>query len=1159
MNVAVQNRRSTDRPVISALDLQHINLQLAALGKPVCRIGSDESYLAIAGNLLKQYSQQRRLLGGYCCPADRRIEGFLGAWLGEQGLDPQVSLPQASFILDQPGLARILSLPLEQPEFHSRHVDSYRVIQGVLHNPRHDRRTTEGAFHIAAGGFPVPYDKREVPAAVFACLLREALDPPLELLCLPVTAAQGEGAAVWTSLLLRPAVRPGVAGVLPQKNMEIRVFAPGGLVSNLDFIETIFGNAGDPHLPENDAALDIDHWTGHSGCIILAPHLVELRKAQLGLPHYAAASARQRRDGMCWRDEQELYNDGRPFKLVCRDGRGVIVTLIADNYFGYSKKEVKSQISYSANLFGGCEEEHAGGALAFPSYNLGESFLPGGLVPMEGRSFARVCEQLAAGIEVQQTGYAIDRQYPDILYVPEDTRIDLLEQRVSWTQGGQPQSLGLLAGHTYVYPNGYRVHLERHPHAPTWRLIGTVAEGTFCHKPSTVSGGGKSEISKSIAGAVISGPVYVGDFDTDMDRVEAIFRHDYSRRFREGACANGDCRPLLSRERTLGSVIKLLTPSQADYSDAYNEWLEGIPQHILALVFMIKRFYKPEWGDDWRRYFSVDRVNGYPGHELKYCGRKLVASYLRVGFENDGSWRLFKLRQDFAAAEKLQMEDDISVSTVIPVHYVEGLNPAAPNPCIKLVDNCELRLFQRPDDAVNRGMDAQTEADLATRDNFISNFEPLSSDYARELVADAIHFEEYSEPMQRLIRSAAQADGEHYFVSSAHPRLVDGRPSLNVRYLQPRPDLASPRQRYLAENATRLARGLDAGRPVYFPVDAVLSGRRNNPADPGRGLLPLAVFNPIHYQELPELFMDYICSLTGKSPSTTGAGSEGALTKGPFNSLQATADLNTALVSFILCGYDGFSTAAGHIGPQRRIDHDISMLIPEIWCRLSITERDPRYMIRQGYLERLEDFDYQGRTVRASRLGYRITARFVHACFGRVFDSPAAVFDAAMLRPESQDLAAFVAGVENICAAQQRVARGYFRDGSIQDACPPLAALLHIMADGHYRGQGIESPVVRAMFGADYLLQSDWYRERLALKQARDVQLWHKHRYYLVQQLEQAPAAEAGLRERLVARMREVERMLQVVSSPEYLQRLHGTLGADRVHRDGAAASSPSG
>ena len=49
--------------------------------------------------------------------------------------------------------------------------------------------------------------------------------------------------------------------------MEIRFFAPGSLVGNLDFVESIFGNGGDPYLPENDAALDVAHWTGHTGCV----------------------------------------------------------------------------------------------------------------------------------------------------------------------------------------------------------------------------------------------------------------------------------------------------------------------------------------------------------------------------------------------------------------------------------------------------------------------------------------------------------------------------------------------------------------------------------------------------------------------------------------------------------------------------------------------------------------------------------------------------------------------------------------------------------------------------------------------------------------------------------------------------------------------------
>src|SRR6195952_1321464 len=125
------------------------------------------------------------------------------------------------------------------------------------------------------------------------------------------------------------------------------------------------------------------------------------------------------------------------------------------------------------------------------------------------------------------------------------------------------------------------------------------------------------------------------------------------------------------------------------------------------------------------------------------------------------------------------------------------------------------------------------------------------------------------------------------------------------------------------------------------------------PADPAAGVRALAVYNPIHYQELPELFMDFICSLTGKSPSTTGAGSEGALTKSPFNALLPIVDLNAALVSFVLTGLAGFSTAAGYIGPEGRVDHDLSLMIPELWCRLRPEQRDPKFLIEKGYLEKL--------------------------------------------------------------------------------------------------------------------------------------------------------------------------------------------------------------
>jgi len=1137
-NVESENPRQIKR--------QHINLKLAALGQPTVDIGDGSTVLAFADGLLKQYSRQQRLLSAYRCPADQRIQQFLNDYLAEHGIEQQVELPGRTFFLDEPGMARELSLPLNGTDFHSDLIDSYRLVQGVLHNPKSDRRTTKGVFHIAAGGLPVPADKREVPVKTYGALLQKALNPPSSLLQLPATSNSEETAELWVSLLLRPTVRPAVAGVLPEKSLEVRFFAPGSLVSNLDFVESIFGNAGDPFLPENDSALDIEHWTGQSGCIILAPHLVGLKKKQLGLPHYDAASERQRRDGMCWQQEDEAYNDGNAFKLVCRDMRGVIVTIIADNYFGYSKKEIKSQISYSANLFGGSEEEHAGGALAFPSFNLGETYLPRAEDMDDNYTFDDLCRRLQSNITVKEEGYAVDNQFEDIIYLPQDAQIDLFNLTIRWRNETGEHQLKPLDHYVYVYPSGFRVSMQRHPQAPSWRLIGTLGEGTFCHKPSTVSGGGKSEISKSIAGAVVSGPIHVGNFEADLSAVREIFEHDYSARFRHAQ--KKDDRSLLSADRSLGSVIRLLTHSSKEYSDAYNAWLSSIPNHILALVFMIKRFYRPEWGNDWKQYFSVDTVNGLPGYELKYKGRKLMASYLRVGFDDDGKWRMFKLRQDYVPAEKVQMEDDISASTVIPVSYVEGLNPLYGNGCIKLVSNCENKLFQRPDEAIHRGVDLQTEADLAGEDNFISNFEPLQKSDAQELMEDVMHYEEFSAPMQGLVSRASAMDDSLYFVSSAHPRIVDGKPSLNMRYLQPRPDLAEPRTRYLAETCTRLSRALEPGQHVYFPVNEVLAGRRNNP--PAKGIRPLAVYNPIHYQELPELFMDLVCSLTGKSPSTTGAGSEGALTKGPFNALSPTADLNTALVSFILSGHHGFSTAAGHIGPNRQIDHDISMLIPEIWCRLPVQVRNPEFMIQQNYLEKIEDFEHEGRMVYASRLGYRITRHFVRDHFGKLFDTPTAVFDEAMLRPESQDMAAYIDGIDNICEAQQRVARGYFADGSIDDACPPLQALLNIMAYGHYQEKSIDDPDIRKMFSRDYLIQSDWYRERLIIKQKRDVDLWRNHAAYMEQQLGKINDDEHELREELIERVGESERMMEVLGEESYLERLQGTLGADWIHRE---------
>ncbi len=1116
---------------------QYVRLRLYASG-----LAPDGGELAEqADGLLASYREQARLLLDHRCGADQRIEQFLSKHFADVDLGEARWLPGRTLVLDRHGMARELSLPDDGDEYVSEYVRSYRVANGVLHNPRYDRRTTKGTFHVAEGGLPIPGDKKAVPKRTFAKLLRTALSPPPEALGLPFDPA----ARCFVSVLLRPLVTPEVPGFSPARRMETRFFAPGGLVSNLDFVESIFGNAGDPYLPENDAGLDVEGWSGHTGAVILAPHLERVRKKDVGLPHFDEATDRQRRDGMCWRTESEPYNEGSPFKLTCRTTDGVMVTLIADNYFGYCKKEVKTQISYAANLLGNAEEEHAGGAIAFPSYNLGEEFRFNSR-KYNSLSLEDVARHHPETIELFPEGYGRDRRFGDLFYISEDAAVSLRTQDIRWIKHGTEHSLPLVPGKIYMAPSGYRIRIEKHPAAPSWRLRGTIPEGVFCHKPCTVSGGGKSEISKSLRDYMLYGPVFVSDIESDLDAVQEIFDRDYRDRWPADSPIRAiyderPSRPILSSSRSLGSVIKLLTPSSG-YTPEFNKWLARMPNHVYSLVLVIKRFYKPEWGGKWREKFQVDISNGQLGHELKHRGRRLVGTYLRVGLIGDSAWRTFKCRQDFVSAEKIQTEDDISASRVVPSRHLTGLARNAP-PSVKFAENCEFRLFQRPDDAIYRGLDKQTEADLARGGVFLSNFEPLGISQVREMTQKVADFEHFTAPMRRFLTDVGESEAR-FAVCSANPRLVGGVPTKNPRYLQDRPDIASPIDRHAAEMGVRLFRGIPAGQPAHLPVNSVLVGRRNNPPDKAAGIRGLAVYNPIHYQELPELLMDFIASLTGKSPSTTGFGSEGALTKGPFNALRPAADLNAAFLSYALTGLSGFSTAAGHIGPGVKMMHDISLLVPEIWCRMSPEERDPQLLIAEGLLERLEDFEDPGGPVLASRLGYRINAPFVRRFVARVFDNPTMVFDEPILRPETQDPSAFADGVRYITDAHARTARMYFEDGSAEAVCPPVRVLLAIMAFGSCDGMTAASPEFRDQFTRETVLASDWYRERLVAAQSRAVRRARLVIGHIADTRALDSTGEVSGRLGLVARAARARTELERVRAPSYLGFLEGSIGA---------------
>src|SRR3954465_4677085 len=229
---------------------------------------------------------------------------------------------------------------------------------------------------------------------------------------------------------------------------------------------------------------------------------------------------------------------------------GVMITILAVNYFGDCKKEVNHRSGYRLIRRGMAGEEHAGGALALVGVSLGDRFLPEQVkVVSANHRLTEVIGLLGPRATFHETGYARGALYPEIHYMPEDMQIDLLRQDVTWQYRGQEQHLKLLPNHIYIHPSGYKVRMLKPLAAPSWRLVGTVPEGAFCHKPCTVSGGGKSEISKSLVDAILPGSFSVRRWGEDMALVRAIVERDY------------DARPLLSPERSLGSVIKLLTPS----------------------------------------------------------------------------------------------------------------------------------------------------------------------------------------------------------------------------------------------------------------------------------------------------------------------------------------------------------------------------------------------------------------------------------------------------------------------------------------------------------------------------------------------------------------------------------------------------------------------
>jgi hypothetical protein len=250
-------------------------------------------------------------------------------------------------------------------------------------------------------------------------------------------------------------------------------------------------------------------------------------------------------------------------------------------------------------MLGMREEKHSGGTLAFPRYDLGDSFNYGKEFG-DSHGFENTTNCCSKSLNLQD-GFAIDNYFPTIVYLLEHGNFCLPELTISWEVGGKTVKLPLEFEEVYILPSGYRITLKKPDgRYGRWKIIGTAACGIFCYKPATVSGGGKSEIAKPIDEFILTGPTIVFEYDKDRKLAQEIFQKDCSRRFRDNS--RTDSRSIWDPKRSLGSVIKLLTPNYY-YSDTCNSWLKSILQHILELIFTIKRFGKNFGESDWQQFF----------------------------------------------------------------------------------------------------------------------------------------------------------------------------------------------------------------------------------------------------------------------------------------------------------------------------------------------------------------------------------------------------------------------------------------------------------------------------------------------------------------------------------------------------------------------------
>lgn len=181
---------------LMCLGLQPIGELETALQTPSAATTNHKTTISdIAADLITSLRAQTELAADQLPPVDQRIQDILDRTFPASMLPPEctqrIRLPSQAKTLqiDRANVAFELATPYNSNVYLASVGDkNTKIPQGLICNPKSDKRSTVGTFHVVEGGAKISWDKMAVPQHVFAYMLAQAFNPPDHIMQLPFTS-----------------------------------------------------------------------------------------------------------------------------------------------------------------------------------------------------------------------------------------------------------------------------------------------------------------------------------------------------------------------------------------------------------------------------------------------------------------------------------------------------------------------------------------------------------------------------------------------------------------------------------------------------------------------------------------------------------------------------------------------------------------------------------------------------------------------------------------------------------------------------------------------------------------------------------------------------------------------------------------------------------